>query len=800
MRAPFVISYSAKLKSAPSVIRNTFSASRRIAGCYDGVKGDFSMYINDLRKSVGARLNVYSIKVLVIISGMLCLSLLSSNAYAACKGTNCVCSPSTLEFASPAAKPNKDGLYPISLEADNMQAEDEDLVVLEGDAEVSQGRQTIVADRLEYYRANERVVATGNVEMISPAGDYLSSSAIDVHAPTQIGVLSDTQFKLASGLSSADGVDTVVIAARGSADTVNLEGQGLVTLENARYTTCAEGNDDVIISARDLELDRISGIGTARGATVRFMGVPIFYSPYLSFPLDDQRKTGLLIPGIGSDEESGTIVEVPWYWNIAPNQDATITPRLYSNRGLQMAGEYRYADERSSALVYGEYLPSDDIFGDDRDMLTVRYGRLLTDNLSLRVNYNDVSDTEYFDDLRDDVGLFSSSYVPRDARLDYSHEYFRIGVRANEYQVIDELLLNRATPYERKPSVTFSTNLPRGPLDSRMGVYASYTDFSAENRLEGTRTAFTPYVEVPFENIWGFVKPRVSLHHRSYSLDNVAAGIEDSPSFTVPIFSVDAGVYLEKNSSWLGEDVLHTLEPRVYYVYAPEEDQSDVPIFDTAPLNFNNFNNIYRESRFYGEDRVGDTNQVTFGLTSRLIDNQSGDERLRFSVGQIYILDDLEQNINANQVIESGAGDLLAEIRTESKGAWTTYAFVQYDHDESEIRNARLSFGYEPKDDDRKRVQVGYYYSLFGNRAVDQLTLSATWPLSDRWQIFADERYSIEDSESLYTRVGVEYNSCCWKLRVVGQERLQNRNIEEKRSAVFVELELTTLGSFRAGL
>jgi LPS-assembly protein len=225
-----------------------------------------------------------------------------------------------------------------------------------------------------------------------------------------------------------------------------------------------------------------------------------------------------------------------------------------------------------------------------------------------------------------------------------------------------------------------------------------------------------------------------------------------------------------------------------------------VPIFDTAPLNFNNFNNIYRESRFYGEDRVGDTNQVTFGLTSRLIDNQSGDERLRFSVGQIYILDDLEQNINANQVIESGAGDLLAEIRTESKGAWTTYAFVQYDHDESEIRNARLSFGYEPKDDDRKRVQVGYYYSLFGNRAVDQLTLSATWPLSDRWQIFADERYSIEDSESLYTRLGVEYNSCCWKLRVVGQERLQNRNIEEKRSAVFVELELTTLGSFRAGL
>ncbi len=725
---------------------------------------------------------------------------LSSNTYAACKNDGCVCKPSTLQFASPTGEPNEDGQYAMSLEADNMQAEGEDLVLLEGDAEVSQGRQAIVADRLEYYRSTERVVAEGNVEMISPTGDYLSSSAIDVHAPTQIGVLKDTNFKLAQSLSSSGGVDTVVVAARGSADQVNLEGEGLVVLENTTYTTCAEGKDDVVISARELELDRISGIGTARDATVRFLGLPIFYSPYLSFPLDDKRKTGFLIPGIGSDEDSGQIIEIPWYWNIAPNQDATIAPRYYSNRGLQFTGEYRYQSERTSAVVYGEYLPDDELFGEDRDMLTVRYGQLITDDLSLRINYNDVSDTAYFDDLRDQIGLFSASYVPRDARLDYSNEYFRLGLRTNEYQILDERLANRPTPYERKPSLSFSTTFPRGPLNSSYGLNATFNDFAAENRLEGTRTAINPYVEVPFENIWGFVKPRLSLHHRSYSLDNVAAGVEDSPSFTVPIFSVDAGIYLEKNSSWFGESALQTLEPRIYYVYAPDEDQSDVPIFDTAALNFNNFSNIYRENRFFGEDRVGDTNQVTFGLTSRIIDNDSGDERLRVTLGQLYILDDLEQNISSSQVIESGAGDFLAEVRTEAKGAWTTYTFVQYDHDASEIRNARLSFGYEPKDDNRKRVQVGYYFSKFGDRETDQLTLSASWPLSDRWQVFADERYSLEDSESLFTRVGVQYDSCCWKVRLIGQERLQNRNIEEKRSTLFLELELTSLGSFRAGL
>ena len=719
---------------------------------------------------------------------------------AACKGVDCACEASVVQFASPSGKPNENGLFPISLEADNMQAEGEDLVLLEGNAEVSQGRQTIVADRLEYYRSSERVVATGNVEMISENGDYLASEAVDVHATTQIGTLNGTSFKLAESIKSADGVDTVSIAARGSADKVNLEGEGLVVLHNGQYTTCAEGKDDVMVYARELELDRISGVGKARDATVRFLGVPIFYSPYLSFPINDERKTGLLIPSFGSDRESGNVVEIPWYWNIAPDQDATITPRYYSDRGMQVAAEYRFASPTSGAEIYGEYLPSDDLYGADRDMLSVRYGNRITENLSLRVNYNDVSDPDYFDDLRNDVGLFSASYVPRDARIDYSHDYFSLGIRANEYQIIDERLLNSASPYERKPSVTFSTNLPRGPLDSNFGVYASYTDFTAENRLDGSRTSFVPYVEIPFENIWGFVKPRVSLHHRSYSLNDVAAGVEDSPSFTVPIFSVDTGIYLEKNTSWFGESALQTLEPRLYYVYAPNEDQSDVPLFDTAPLNFNNFNNIFRENRFYGEDRVGDTNQVTVGLTSRIIDNETGDEIVRASIGQVYFLDDLEQNLNAGTVIESGAGDLLAEVRTESANAWTTYAFVQYSHDESEITSASLSFGYEPKDDARKRLSVGYYYSQFGNFGVDQLTLSATWPLSDRWQVFADERYSLEDSESLYSSLGVEYNGCCWKVRVFGQERLQDRNIEEKRSAIFVELELTSLGRIRTGI
>ncbi len=732
----------------------------------------------------------------------------SSNAAAACKGIDCVCLSSELEFASPALAPNADGEYPISLEADSVESEGDDLVTLSGNAEVTKGRQTVVADKLQYYRESERVVAEGSVEMISENGDYLTSEAIDVHVPTQIGTLSNSQFKLARSMSRSGDRDVVKVESRGSAELVSLEGEGFVRLENANYSTCPEGNDSVVIGASSLELDRLGGVGRARGATVRFKGVPVFYAPYISFPLNDQRKTGFLTPSYGSDEESGNIFEFPWYWNIAKNQDATITPRFFTDRGLQLAAEYRRRTENSSTQVYAEILPDDDIFGDDRDLLSIQHSQQITRNLSARINYNDVSDIDYFNDLRNDVRSFSATFVPRDVQLNYTHKYFNLGARANEYQIIDDRVSSESAPYERLPSLTFSTNLPEGPYGAKYGVDASFTNFNSDSRVEGTRTSVNPYFELPFENLWGYVKPKLTIHNSSYSLDNVDPGVEDSPSFTVPVFSVDSGLYFEKNTSWFGQSALQTLEPRVFYAYAPDEDQSDVPIFDTSQVSLNNFSNIFRANRFFGYDRVGDTNQLTLGATTRIIDNETGDQRLTASIGQLVLLDDLEQNLLSTTPIESGLGDLLAEVRTESNN-WTTYSFLQYDHDESELRTARFALGYQPKDDSRKNIQVGYYRVDFGDTAVDQLTLDANWPISDRWQFFGSERYSIEDSESIETRAGVEYNGCCWKLRFVGTSRVDTRlrristttdDIDDKRTAFFIELELTALGRIKTGL
>lgn len=725
--------------------------------------------------------------------GLIVMSVQSASA--ACDGIGCACTPSEIQFASPTMQPTADGRYPISLEADNVEAQGDELVTLTGNAEVSQGRQTIVADSVKYYRNTDRVVATGNVEMISENGDYLSSESIDVAAPSQIGTLTNTEFKLASALTREGGIDTVQIESRGTAGKVNLEGEGILSLEDASYTTCAEGSNAVMLQASKIELDRNAGVGVARNATVKFFGVPLAYTPYISFPINDERKTGLLIPRFGSDKESGGIYEFPWYWNIAKNQDATITPKIYTNRGTQITAEYRHQSARSETLIYGEFLPDDELFGADRDLVTIKHKQKFTDTITGSINYNDVSDSKYFDDLSNDVSRFSDSYVPQNVALSYKGKYLSIAAKSRKLVIVDSLVAEENRPYEKKPQVTFRTKLPTGPLGMKYGLDGSYTDFASDFRVEGTRLALSPYVSMPFKNIWGSIEPKVTVHSRNYSLNNVAAGQDDNPSFTVPVFSLDMKIALEKNSSWLGKPALHTLEPRVFYLYAPEEDQTGVPDFDTSATQLNNFGGIYQANRFSGQDRVGDTNQVTVGFSSEISDAETGDRRFSAQVGQLYRLDDQQQHLQDNTVIESGLGDLLAKFTLEGENAWNASAFFQYSHDDSDLKGVRLAVDYAPKDNARKNVSLDYYLSKNNGNTRDQVTLTAYWPLSDHWSFFGSERYSLEDSESLSTVIGAEYDGCCWKLRAFASEGSRRGGVEDKKQYYFIELELNSIGT-----
>ena len=384
--------------------------------------------------------------------------------------------------------------------------------------------------------------------------------------------------------------------------------------------------------------------------------------------------------------------------------------------------------------------------------------------------------------------------------VNYAHELFNLNVRFNEFELVDSALTNLTEPLQRLPSINFNTRFDRLDNGIKYGVDWNFTNFESGSDIEGKSLAASPYIEQAFESSWGYVKPAVSLNYRAFELDNVALGQDQDPSFTVPALSIDSGLVFEKNINWFGGNALQTLEPRLFYAYAPDEDQDDVPLFESSTVNFNNYSNIFRVNRFFGQDRFADTNQVTLGLTSRVIDENSGVELIKASVGQVYYIDDLEQSLVSNDGVEQGFGDFLFELRTRGNSPWSTYSFIQYDHEDDDIRTARFDVAYEPKDDNRKRVSVGYYVSdLEAQDDIDQLLVDLSWPITDRWQFSAQERYSFEDSESLYRDVGLEYNACCWKLRLRAQDRVTGRSFDEKRSSFFIELELTGLGTIRGG-
>lgn len=783
-----------------------------------------------------------------------------------CPGGYCVCKPDVLDFPASSGEPDGNGVFPISLEADNMDSVGKEVVILKGNAEMRQGRQSISADELRYYRETDQAEGKGNVVIRSENGDWFKSDEANVHAPTHVGEVSNVEYKLAQRLgglrdnsnrddnvaagddfilgddaATSDTVskdeNSVNVAARGDASKAYLEGEGLIRLENVTYTSCQQGRDDVLINAKELELDQVAGFGTATKATVRFKNVPIFYVPKMTFPINDERKTGLLFPSIGSEQDSGFTLGLPWYWNIAPNQDATITPKLYADRGIQLGAEYRYLTKNSKGQFYGEVLPDDDEFirdgvvtNETRSMVRFEHRQDIAENWQLNVNYNDVSDVEYFDDFSNDLYSFSSTFVPREASIRYSGQYWNVNTRLSDFQVVDDIEGIGSGPYERLPQISFNTYLPK-INGIEYGISGEITNFSDDSRtrVDGTRVDLTPSISLPLENIWGFVTPKVSLRHTSYSLDaadpvvtiptttitdtdltateeSTSVVFNDSPSRTTPIFSVDSGIALEKSVSWGGRSSIQTLEPRLFYVYIPDDDQDDLPNFGTGVTNLNNFNSIYRENRFSGADRVGDTNQITIGVTTRITDIETGEQRLKASLGQIYFLDDRTENLNPDEVLTDSSSDFLAEIRVDFNDRWNASSFAQWDTEDSEIRNFRLNLNYEL--DDRKKFALRYRYSeaerslldpTLPQRRVDQVTLEAEWPISDRWQFSASERYSLETSESLRTKVGLEYNACCWRFRI-GAENRVTRDANNDRDAIFAELELTGLGSIRSGL
>jgi LPS-assembly protein len=578
------------------------------------------------------------------------------------------------------------------------------------------------------------------------------------------------------------GFDIPARPARGSAEEILIDSDGRMSLSKVLFTTCPAENMAWQLHARDIRLDVNGGVGTARGVKLNFKGVPILYAPYFTFPINDQRKSGFLTPDIGSRDRTGFDLAVPYYFNLAPNYDLTLEPRYMSKRGLQLRSDFRYLLKNSEGQFGFEYLPDDKDVHDTR-----RYANLSHESMFgsheqwlVAAGVEEVSDDTYFDDLGSSLSVTSQTHLNRFLDLGFFAPYWSMVTRFQNYQTIDPVLTDIERPYERVPQIVFD-----GRWFNRRVAFESSTEivnFDRNVGLTGWRFDSTQELSMRFGHAGMYITPAIALRQTNYWIDNPQPGDEDTFSRGLPIGSLDMGMRFERDA---GHDHtwLQTLEPRLLYVQRPYEDQSALPVFDTILPDFN-LVQLFRKYQFVGPDRISDTNQWSFGVTTRLIDATDGRERLTATLGQTRYLSDQRVALPGQLPNSATASDYVAEVSIGVRNNWALDVGYQW-NDETETRaRTETRFEYRPKDD--RIFGLGYRYR---RETLEQGDLSLVWPVADKWRLIGRYSYSFLEKERLEQFVGWEYEACCWRLRMVGRNYVSRRT-GETDNAISLQLEL----------
>lgn len=574
--------------------------------------------------------------------------------------------------------------------------------------------------------------------------------------------------------------------ARGSASILEINQEGRLELAGVGYTTCPPESEDWIIEAKSIDLDTRTGVGTAKGMRLRFKGLPILYSPYLSFPISDARKSGVLTPEFGSTGRSGNEFSIPYYWNIAANYDATLTPRLLTARGMQMGTEFRYMSDNSSGIAQIEYLPDDSEVNDNRHLIAFEHQTLFGNGWRNQIDFRQVSDNQYFEDLGGSLSISSITHLNRSLLLDYYGDHWSMLGLFQDYQTIDQAITPVDEPYRRVPQVRINGYWQDAflGLDYRFDNELVY--FDRDVGVTGWRLNSAPQIELPIVRSGWFVKPGVTLDHTRYNLDNTLPGIDQEPSRTVPIASLDLGLQFERLMS--SADRVQTLEPRVLYVHVPFRNQADLPVFDTILPDLN-LVQLYRKNRFLGVDRITDTDQLSVGITSRILDTNSGRQLMSATIGQARYLSTQDVNLPGQTMSVAETSDYIAEVR-----------FLLYDNINFDVGHqwgggsrgttqseARLQ--YRPATN--KILNLAY---RFRRDSLEQGDLSWSWPLAQSWNFVGRYNFSFRDREPLEQFYGLEFESCCWGLRLVSRRYISTRD-GTRDSSVGLQLVLKGMTS-----
>ena len=623
----------------------------------------------------------------------------------------------------------------------------------------------VFSDQLHLAVPDQQVTATGHVRF-EKDGDVITGEQLVYDLNNDSGYIDKPDYKL------------LRFSSRGSANRLVAQNRDLYEIDKTTYTNCEVGDDDWFMRIDRLELDRLRDIGVAHNATIVFKGVPVLYSPYLDFSLSGRRKTGLLPPSFGSTGQSGFEYTQPFYWNIAPNRDATIAPRVMSRRGVLTNLDFRYLEPDAKGEMRGEYLPDDRVKNETRYAYLWKHQQTFGNGFSGSLDLQSVSDDTYFTDLSDKIAATSQTNLNREGDLFYDGGWWNVNTRVQRYQTLQDPLAPVVPPYARVPQITLNMNR-QTDVHLDFAMQGEFVEFSHPTLINGTRETLYPSISAPFQTSYFYLTPKVGYSATRYSFQDSTTPDETR---SLPIYSLDSGLTFERSTTLWGRDFLQTMEPRLYYVYIPFRPQDQLPNFDTALADFN-FAQIFTENQFTGGDRINDANQLTAAVTSRLIDPNSGDEQLRFTLGQRYYYKPQQVSLTPG-VSDSQTTDVLAAVSGQITKNWFTDLGVQYSFINGQTQQSNAVLRYHPEIG--KTINFGY---RFTRGSLEQGDVSAQWPIGGRWNGLARYNYSLQDRSLLEGLFGLEYNAGCWAARFVMHRFVSST--QEYVNAVFFQLELT---------
>ena len=678
----------------------------------------------------------------------------------------------------PAGKPGISGA-PVTISADRMEGYANQETSASGNAELRQENVSINADRLLYLYATDEVQASGGVRLARD-GDRMNGTGLRLRVHDNIGQFDHADYEFSRPGRSG----FAPVSARGTADVIKLEGKDKYHLENATFTTCKPGDNDWYLQAGELDLDMTRDLGVARRGKLVFKDTPIVYVPWVDFPLHNQRKSGLLPPTIGSSTKSGVEISTPYYLNLAPNRDLTITPRELSKRGLMLTAQLRYVGLGYDGTASFERLDNDRVANISRFATIIQHNQKFSSNLSGYLNINKVSDDNYFRDLSNRINLTSQTTLPRDGMLTYNGGWWIATARAQRFQTLQDPTnpVPVVEPYGRVPQFTLNgTRQYGGGVD--LALASEFVKFNHPTEVMGSRLTLYPSVSLPLIVPGAYLTPKLGFHSTAYNLERNPVDTPETMRRALPIASVDSGLTFERDSTFFGQKFRQTLEPRLYYLYVPFRDQSKIPLFDTAPADFN-YAQIFSENLFSGGDRIADANQLTLAATSRILSPTNGQEVIKGTVGQRLYFKDQQVTLNdATPARTAKTSDFLAAVSGHISRNWTLDSALEYDPHQNFFQRLGIAARYEPET--AKVLNLGY---RFTRDSLNQVDVSAQWPLGRGWYGVGRYNYSLRDDRMIESLGGFEYNAGCWIGRIVLHRFATATG--SFSSGVFVQLEL----------